>query len=87
MIQIPHPLASSARARPDHPALLFDGAQVNYATLLDRVARRAGYLRAAGVRAGDTVGLSRPRDMSWIVELLAIGWCDATMAIPPAPQC
>ena len=83
MIRIPHPLASSARARPNHPALVLGECLVTYQTLLDRVARRAGYLQSAGVRAGDTIALSDERNLSWVVELLAIGWCDAVAALLP----
>lgn len=82
-IAIPNPLASSALARPDHPAVVTERETVSYRELALRAARGARVLSARGVEPGMTVALSGPRDLSWISWLHAIGWLGAVAAPLP----
>ncbi len=84
MMAIPHPLVASANARPEHIAVASTVESVNYETLRDRVARRAGELQAGGLLAGQTVLVFADTSIDWIVTLLAVGWCDAVVAILPS---
>jgi o-succinylbenzoate---CoA ligase len=83
MTLIPHPIASAARARPQHIAIHIDGSAITYHELLQRVQRRAGALAAAGLRPAQTVILSKPRSLDWIIDAFAIGWCGASAALVP----
>ena len=56
---------------------------LSYAALAERVSRRAGYFRNKGVQPGDVVGLSSLRNLGWVIDLFAIGWCEATAALLP----
>jgi O-succinylbenzoic acid--CoA ligase len=58
-------LPRAAAARPDHPAIN----ELTYAELCDRARRAAGALAAAGVRAGDRVGLAIERREDFAVAL------------------
>ncbi|MFP6687479.1 MAG: AMP-binding protein, partial [Polyangiaceae bacterium] len=81
---LPSPLASSAMARPDHPALVAGSTTLNYRQLLDRVTRCAGSLHARGVRPGMTVALHGRRDLSFVIHFHALAWLGACVA--PLPQ-
>ncbi len=84
-MRLPHPLEAHAVARPAHPALIVGDVTLDYAALRAAVARRAGGVAAAGVRAGATVALLGPVDQAWIVTLHALGWLGAAVA-PLNPQ-
>ncbi|HEY2286448.1 MAG TPA: AMP-binding protein [Streptosporangiaceae bacterium] len=47
-----------ARYAPGRPALIFGDRTITWAEFEDRAARRAGGLRAAGIRSGDRIGCS-----------------------------
>ncbi|QMU77307.1 amino acid adenylation domain-containing protein [Streptacidiphilus sp. PB12-B1b] len=65
--------AAVALAAPHAPALrTHDGATLSYAALDAASARLAARLRAAGVRAGDTVALLLPRSPGLITAQLAV---------------
>lgn len=84
-MRLPHPLEAHIAARPGHPALVVDGVALDYAGLRRAIARRAGGLAAAGIRAGDTVALTGAVDRDWIVTFHALGWLGAAAA-PLNPQ-
>lgn len=53
-------LAESARRRPEHPALLFEGSSITYAELWSQTRAIAGALEARGVRPGSAVAMMFP---------------------------
>ncbi|MCB9551680.1 MAG: AMP-binding protein [Myxococcales bacterium] len=53
-------LSETAARMPEHPALVFEGARFTYGALWARAGEVAARLRAAGVAAGDRVGLLLP---------------------------
>ncbi|QIS14232.1 long-chain-fatty-acid--CoA ligase [Nocardia arthritidis] len=53
-------LADSAARRPDHPAVIFEGARVTYGELWDQARRYAAALRDRGIQPGDRVALLLP---------------------------
>ncbi len=58
-MNLSHILDSVARAWPDTPAIVADGASLSYGAFNDQVARIAGALRARhGLAAGDRVGIA-----------------------------
>lgn len=77
---VPHPLLSSALARPDHPAIEVGDDGIDFRALADRVARRAGALAAIGIGPGRVVALDAPRDICGWVDLWAIGWLGGVAA-------
>lgn len=86
---VPHPVASAARARPLHPALVADlGPDVhetlNWRQMAGYAARFAGWLTGLGVDPGDRVALLAPADAAFVVALHGIGWRGA-VAVPLAP--
>lgn len=66
-------LAHHARAFPDKPALILDGARRTYGELNARVNRLARALRRAGVGVGDTVGAALHNGFEWYELLNAVG--------------
>lgn len=69
-------LARSARRRPDHPALVYNGSTVSYARLWDEALTYATALRAVGIGPGDRVGLLLPNTPAFPVlyyATLALG--------------
>ncbi|MGH2844711.1 MAG: AMP-binding protein [Thermoleophilaceae bacterium] len=83
-------LASAARARPDHPALVGDGGVVTYAELDERVTRVARRLAAAGVGPGQRVRVSHPPGIGFAELLHAVPRLGAVFEPhppedPPAP--
>jgi O-succinylbenzoic acid--CoA ligase len=62
-------LASAARARPDHPAVVASGVAVTYAQLDECATRAARRLAASGFGAGDRVRVSQPPGIAF-AELL-----------------
>ncbi|WP_459963458.1 Pls/PosA family non-ribosomal peptide synthetase [Nocardia sp. IFM 10818] len=66
-------LAATARAHPDAPAIDDGEAVLNYAELLAAIDLEVGRLAAAGVRAGDRVGVRMPSGTSALyVTILAV---------------
>ena len=80
---VPHPVASSALARPDHVALVFGTTQLTYRELVARVARLAGALGQRGIRAGERVTIQGAADLDWVVLFHAIGWLGAVACLLP----
>lgn len=84
MSSIPNPIAASARARPNHPAIVFNGITVTYLEFSLMVRKFAAYLQSEGVQANDTVGISGSASHHWAVALHGVGWIGAVAApIPP----
>ncbi|MFC4556353.1 AMP-binding protein [Georgenia faecalis] len=65
-------LDDAARRYPDRVALDFLGASTTYAALEQEVARAAGLLQDAGVRAGDRVALVLPNCPQHVVAFYAV---------------
>lgn len=82
-LSLPNPVAASARARPDHPALIVGDQSLTWRELAERVAARAGALHALGVQAGETVARLGTSDVDFVVDLHAVGWLGA--ALLPLP--
>ncbi|GHO57936.1 hypothetical protein KSB_64110 [Ktedonobacter robiniae] len=69
---VPQRIVHQARQTPHHLALTDGQHQLTYAQLDRRSAWIATQLRAAGVRAGDRVGICLPRSVDLVVGMLAI---------------
>jgi acyl-CoA synthetase (AMP-forming)/AMP-acid ligase II len=70
---IPHVVLSTARARPDHPAVVAeDGNVTTYAELAEAAWTCAAAMVASGVQAGDRVALWAPNRPEWIVATLGL---------------
>ena len=80
MTTIPHPLQSSALARPAHPAIVSEATSFTYVELRNRVAQTASRLEAMGIHPGDRVGLLGTINADWMVSCLAIGWLGGIVA-------
>ncbi len=65
-------VARAARTAPRHPAIFFEGASVDYATLDAHAARLARSLVAAGVSPGDRVALYLPNIPAFALVYLAV---------------
>ncbi len=65
-------VARAARTTPRHPAIVFEGASIDYATLDAHAARLACSLAEAGVRPGDRVALYLPNVPAFPLAYLAI---------------
>jgi long-chain acyl-CoA synthetase len=61
-----------ARERPDHPAVVFYGAQLTYADLDEQSDRFAGWLAEVGVHPGDRVGVLLPNCPQFVVAFYGI---------------
>ena len=85
---VPCPIASSALARPSHPALIADDSSVlTWSELADRAARTAAWLHARGVRPGHVVSLSGVTGPELVSRLLGVAWLGAVAApLPPEDQ-
>ena len=84
-LDLPHPLAAAARARPDAVAIVADDAgpgatTMRYQELADRAANFAGWLRDLGVGVGDRVAVIGPYDAALVTAILGIGWRGAVAA-------
>jgi long-chain acyl-CoA synthetase len=74
----------TARQRPDHPALLFQGARLSYAQL-DRLSDAfAAALVALGVQRGERVALMLPNCPQHVIGLLGV-WKAGAIAVPVSP--
>lgn len=79
---IPHPLLSTAAARPDHVVLRAGDVALTARELLRRVERRASGLRRVGI-VGPLVALRGPADAEFVITLHALGWLG--LAVLPLP--
>jgi amino acid adenylation domain-containing protein len=59
-------------ARPERPAVVFDGARLSYAELNRRANQLARLLHVRGVRAGALIGVAVERSLDTLVALLAV---------------
>jgi O-succinylbenzoic acid--CoA ligase len=83
-------LASAARARPDHPAVVAGGVAVTHRELDDRADRAARRLAAAGVGPGERVRVTHPPGIAFAELLHAVPRLGAVFephppTDPPAP--
>ncbi len=77
-----------ARERPRHPALIADVGggdpeRVTYAELVARLDERAKWLRSAGARPAERVGLLAPQGTPFVVDALAVLAADACLVPIP----
>jgi long-chain acyl-CoA synthetase len=77
-------VSDAARQRPEHPALLFKGAQMSYGELERLSDVLAAALVAQGVRKGDRVALLLPNCPQFIVGQLA-AWKAGAVVAPISP--
>jgi len=77
-------IAESARQRPGHPALLFQGGVMSYGRLDELSTSLANSLIGLGVKAGDRVALVLPNCPQFILALLGI-WKAGAMVVPLNP--
>ncbi len=71
-IGIPEYVAGWAARHPSRVALVFDGEEITYADLDDRIRRFAGWLEAAGVRPGDRVAVHLGNSPEFVVAFLGV---------------
>lgn len=83
---LPHPILSTALARPEHPVLVSAGSSLNAREMLSEVKRRAAWYRSQGVQAQEIVALGGPQNKNWILSFHALTWLGATVA-PLSPDC
>jgi long-chain acyl-CoA synthetase len=74
-------LARVAGGCPDRVAVRAGDRELTYRELLELAARFAGYLRRAGVRPGERVGLFLPNEPEWLPALCGI-WQAGGVAVP-----
>ena len=82
--RLPHPVAATALARPDHPILLEDAVRIKAAPFALAVAAHAHALAMQGVRPGDTVALHGPVGLATVTAIHAVGWLGAVVLPMPA---
>jgi len=68
---------SAARARPDHPCLIFGPRQTTNTQFRDRVARLAGALLAAGLQPGDRVAITALNSDRFVEAFFGCFWAGA----------
>ena len=84
-------LTAAAGERPDHEAVEADGRSLTYGQLLDRAARVAAGLAAAGVGEGERVAVTHSPGLAFVELLHALPLLGAVLepyppAGPPAPR-
>jgi O-succinylbenzoic acid--CoA ligase len=84
ILDVIHPLAASARARPKHLALVTQDQSLTYEQLLMAVQALATRLLEQGVKEGSRVILVGPPSARWVIAFFAIGWLGAVV-VPVAP--
>lgn len=84
-MHLPHPLASAARARPEHPLLVAEDGVFAAQALAQAAAALAGGLAHAGLQPGDRVALREPPSARLVLRLHALGWLGA-VAVPLDPR-
>jgi long-chain acyl-CoA synthetase len=77
-------VSDSARQRPDHPALLFKGAQLSYGELERLSDAFGGALAALGVQKGDRVALLLPNCPQMVIAQLG-AWKAGAISAPMNP--
>ncbi|MFH1674960.1 MAG: AMP-binding protein [Pseudomonadota bacterium] len=65
-------LTDSAERFPEKSALFFNGREISYADLLDRVMRLAGGLQKLGIKKGDRVAIALPNRPEFVIAYFAI---------------
>ncbi|MBO9355886.1 AMP-binding protein [Bordetella petrii] len=70
-------LEEQAAARPDHPAILYQGAAISYGELRDAAFGLARSLQALGVRHGDRVGAMLGNQPEWVMMAMATAYLGA----------
>ena len=84
MICIPHPVAATAQARPEHVLFIDEALRVKAAPFAQSVAAYAHALLAQGVSPGDTVALHGSVGMATVTAIHALGWLGAVvLPMPP----
>lgn len=78
-------ICNAARRSPDRTAVIFAGEAVSYAVLDDWIGTLVRRLKAAGVGAGDTVALSLPNSLEFIVAFYAVMRAGAVV-FPVSPK-
>ncbi len=79
MTCIPHPIAATAQARPEHVILIEDASRIKAATFARSVASQAQALATQGVRPGDTVALHGLANLAYVTAIHALGWLGAVV--------
>ena len=69
---LPEIFTTAARARPDHPAMIFGAERFTYADVDARTDAMARGLASRGVGPGDVVGLWMPRGVELLMSQIAI---------------
>jgi long-chain acyl-CoA synthetase len=77
-------VSEAARARPDHPALLFKGSRISYGALERSSDACAAAFRALGVKRGDRVALLLPNCPQFVVAELG-AWKLGAIVAPLNP--
>src|SRR5438045_543351 len=72
---------ASATRFPDKPAIINTDAVVSYSELMIWTRELAGALRAAGVQAGQRIGVSFPNSAAYVAAIFAVWRAHAT-AVP-----
>lgn len=80
-----NPLSTAAAARPEHLALVTADGQLTYAELAEAARRRAGQFVAAGVCAGQRVGLVGSPSAQWVIDFHGLLYAGAVVA-PLSPR-
>ena len=65
---LPELLEQTAAKSPGHTALIYFGAKISYAQLLNHVNRLAAGLQAIGVKKGDRVALMMPNCPQFVIS-------------------
>ncbi|NMO02324.1 long-chain fatty acid--CoA ligase [Gordonia sp. TBRC 11910] len=73
------PLHRALQQHPDRVAVIDGDVQFTYARHIDRIARLAGALRAAGVNSGDRVAMHGLNSYRYLEYLMAVPWADAVL--------
>ena len=77
-------VSDSARQKPDHPALLFEGAQLSYGELDRLISAFGKALESLGVKKGDRVALLLPNCPQMVIAQLG-AWKAGAIAVPINP--
>ncbi len=78
-------IRGTARARPDHPAVIQEnGPTLSYARLVERLERRRDELERQGLRPGERCGLMGESGAAFLVQALAA--LDAGLCLVPVAQ-
>ncbi len=67
--------------RPDRAFVVFDGGEISYGKMRNRVERRAAGFAASGIRWGDVVAILMQNHPDYIVNVMALSWIGATASL------